>query len=121
LDIPVNLAPTALYLQDELLLAGGGGTFQDNGFLDIYRLPEATLLPTLHLPGVYDIDLIGDQVLITTQTDRRLLVFDLSDLANPLAVGAFDLPYHHGHLAVSGDTVLVSDPVMGLYLLRLER
>jgi hypothetical protein len=121
LDIPVNLAPTALYLQDELLLAGGGGTFQDDGFLDIYRLPETIPLASLRLPGVYDIAMIGDLALITTQTDRRLLVFDLSDPANPLAVGAFVLPYHRGHLAVSGDTVLVSDPVMGLYLLRLER
>jgi hypothetical protein len=119
--VPLPLAPTTLWLQDDLLLAGGGGTFQDDGFLDIYRLPEITPLATLHLPGVYDIAMIGDLALITTQTDRRLLVFDLSDPANPLAVGAFELPYHRGHLAVSGDYVVVADQMMGIYLLRLEQ
>ena len=118
---PLPLTPRTLWLQDDLLLAGGGGTFRDDGFLNIYRLPEATPLASLRLPGVYDIVMIGDLALITTQTGRRLLVFDLSDPAHPLAVGAFDLSYHRGHLAIAGDTVLVSDPVMGLYLLRLER
>jgi hypothetical protein len=120
--VPLPLAPTTLWLQDDLLLAGGGGTFQDDGFWQIYQLPEDLPLADWPMPGVYDAIMGEDNLaLATTQSDRRLLVFDLSDPANPQAVGAFDLPYHRGHLAVSGDYVLVSDPVMGLYLLRLER
>jgi hypothetical protein len=119
--VPIPLAPTTLWLQDDLLVAGGGGTFRDDGFLDIYRLPEATPLASLRLPGVYNIATIGDLALITTQTDRRLLAFDLSDPANPQAAGAFVLPYHRGRLAVSGDYVIVADQMMGIYLLRLER
>jgi hypothetical protein len=119
---PLPLAPTTLWLQDDLLLAGGGGTFRDDGFLQLYQMPDGLSLTSRRMPGVYDV-VMGENnlALVTTQTDRRLLVFDFTDPVLPQAVGAFDLPYHRGHLAVAGAYVLVSDPVMGLYLLRLER
>jgi hypothetical protein len=120
--VPLPLAPTTLWLQDDLLLAGGGGTFQDDGFWQIYQLPEDLPLADWRMPGVYDAVMGEDNLaLVTTQSDRRLLVFDLSDPANPLAVGAFDLPYHRGRIAVSGEYVVVADQMMGIYLLRLER
>jgi hypothetical protein len=120
-EIPVDIAPTAIQVRGDLLLVGGGGTFRDDGFLQIYRLPDKTPLATLQLPGVHDLYLLDDLLLITTETSRRLLAYDLSDPANPQAVGAFALPYHRGRLAVSGDYVVVADQMMGLYLLRLER
>jgi hypothetical protein len=120
--IPLPLAPTTLWLQGDLLLAGGGGTFRDDGFLQLYQMPDGLSLTSRRMPGVYDAVMGEDNLaLVTTQTDRRLLVFDFTDPVLPQAVGAFDLPYHRGHLAVAGAYVLVSDPVMGLYLLRLER
>jgi hypothetical protein len=120
--IPQPLTPTTLWLQDDLLLAGGGGTFRDDGFLQLYQMPDGVALTSRRMPGVYDMVMSeGNLALVTTQTDRRLLVFDFTDPVLPQAVGAFDLPYHRGHLAVAGAYVLVSDPVMGLYLLRLER
>jgi hypothetical protein len=120
--IMLPLAPTTLWLQDDLLLAGGGGTFRDDGFLQLYQMPDGLALTSRRMPGVYDMVMGEDNLaLVTTQTDRRLLVFDFTDPVLPQAVGAFDLPYHRGHLAVAGAYVLVSDPVMGLYLLRLER
>jgi hypothetical protein len=120
--IPQPLTPTTLWLQGDLLLAGGGGTFRDDGFLQLYQMPDGLALTSRRMPGVYDAVMGEDNLaLVTTQTDRRLLVFDFTDPVLPQAVGAFDLPYHRGHLAVAGAYVLVSDPVMGLYLLRLER
>jgi hypothetical protein len=120
--IPLPLAPTTLWLQGNLLLAGGGGTFRDDGFLQFYQMPDGLSLTSRRMPGVYDMVMGEDNLaLVTTHTDRRLLVLDFTDPVLPQAVGAFDLPYHRGHLAVSGAYVLVSDPVMGLYLLRLER
>jgi len=50
-EIPLNVAPTALQLGGDLLAAGGGGTFQDDGFLHIYRLPAETPLAELRLLG----------------------------------------------------------------------
>jgi hypothetical protein len=117
----VDIAPTAMQVRGDLLVVGGGGTFRDDGFLQIYRLPDETPLATLQLPGVHDLYLLDDLLLLTTETGRLLLAYDLSDPANPQAVGAFSLPYHWGRLAVSGDYVVVADQMMGLYLLRLER
>ena len=120
-EIPLNIAPTAMQVRSDLLAAGGGGTFRDDGFLQIYRLPDETPLATLRLPGVHDLYLLDDLLLVTTETGRRLLAYDLSDPGQPQAVGSFDLPFHRGRLAVSGDYVVVADQLMGLYLLRLER
>ena len=120
--IPLPLAPTTLWLQDDLLLAGGGGTFRDDGFLQLYQMPEGIPLTSRRMPGVYDAVMAENNLaLVTTQTDRRLLVFDFTDPVLPQAVGAFDLPFHRGRLAVSGDYMVVADQMMGLYLLRLER
>jgi hypothetical protein len=120
-EIPLNIAPTAMQLRGDLLVAGGGGAFRDDGFLHIYRLPAETPLAQLRLPGAHDLYLQDDLLLVTTETGRRLLAFDLSDPANPLAVGAYELPYHRGRIAVSGEYVVVADQMPGIYLLRLER
>jgi hypothetical protein len=82
----------------------------------------------LPLPGVFALEIAanhpvaagGELVFVTLYQDNRLLVLDISDPGRLRAVAAFELAAAGGYLAVTGDTVVVGNDRMGLYVLRLK-
>jgi hypothetical protein len=126
-EIPLVYAPASLRFYNDLLLAGSYAAGR-GGFLHMFRVPDLEIVAELPLPGVFALEIAanhpvaagGELVFVTLHQDNRLLVLDISDPGRLRAVAAFELAAAGGYLAVSGDTVVVGNDRMGLYVLRLK-
>lgn len=103
------------------VIVGDRGWGSEGGYIRTYSIPDLSLLTEIHTPPIYETELWNDILLTTFRGSPWLLALDISDPAYLEVVGAFKLADDQAEIAMSGDTVVVGNQTMGLYVLRIKR
>lgn len=115
-EIQLHQVLSEIQISQNLLFAGTGGSSDSSSQLQIYSLPDLSLLSTVDMPSIYEIGLSDNLAYLMTKENNQLFVVDFADNLLPRIKGMFDIGSSSGDIALNENYIVVGNEHMGIYV-----